>query len=263
MAIAADLATALDPVLLSRRAGIEPDGWQADVLRSPSPRVVLNCSRQSGKSTTTATLAVHTAVYQPASLVLLLAPGLRQSGELFKKCAAVYRALDKPVPADSETALTLTLENGSRIVSLPGREGTIRSYSGARLILVDEASRVADETYFAVRPMVAVSGGRLVLMSTPFGTRGFFHEVWTAGGPDWQRIEVPATACPRISAGFLAEERRAMGNWWFEQEYLCSFKDAADAVFRLADIQAAFSPDAPPPLLGGTRAWPSTPTPSA
>jgi Terminase large subunit, T4likevirus-type, N-terminal len=261
--IATDLALALDPVVLAERVGMTPDGWQADVLRSAEPRVILNCSRQSGKSTTTATLAVHTAVYQPASLVLLLAPALRQSGELFKKCAAVYRALDKPVPAESETALTVTLENGSRIVSLPGKDGTIRGFSGARLIVVDEASRVADETYYAVRPMLAVSGGRLVLMSTPFGTRGFFYEVWAAGGAGWKRIEVPATACPRISPAFLEEEQRSMGAWWYEQEYLCVFKDAEDAVFRRADIDAAFVDDVAPLFAapGGTEPWPSTRTP--
>ncbi len=78
------------------------------------------------------------------------------------------------MPAESETALTLTLDNGNRIVSLPGKEGTIRGYSGARLIVVDEASRVPKDLYVSARPMLVVSGGRLALLSTPFGTRGFF-----------------------------------------------------------------------------------------
>jgi len=98
---------ALDPVCLSQAASIEPDPWQASLLRSTAPRILLNCSRQSGKSTTTGTLAVHTALYEPHSLVLLLSPTLRQSGELFKKALAVYQALGRPVPADSESALQL------------------------------------------------------------------------------------------------------------------------------------------------------------
>src|SRR5215203_6670706 len=118
--IAADLAAGLDPVVLAHRVGLEPDPWQADVLRSVAPRQLLNASRQSGKSTTVALLNVHTALYEPDSLCLMLSPSLRQSGELFKKAAGIYRDLGRPVPADSETALTLTLENGSRIVSLPG-----------------------------------------------------------------------------------------------------------------------------------------------
>jgi hypothetical protein len=70
--LARDLALALDPVLLARRAGIDPDPWQAEVLRSTAPRRLLNCSRQSGKSTVAAVRAVHVALYEPGSLVLLL-----------------------------------------------------------------------------------------------------------------------------------------------------------------------------------------------
>src|SRR5438874_11416147 len=157
-----DLALALDPALLAERAGLAPDPWQAKVLRSAAPRMLLNCSRQSGKSTVTAVLAVHTVLYEPASPVLLLSPTLRQSQELFRKCLDVYRALDRPVPAEAESALRLELENGSRIVSLPGEDGSIRGFSGVRLLLIDEASRVEDALYMSVRPMLAVSGGRLV-----------------------------------------------------------------------------------------------------
>ena len=238
--LAADLGAALDPVLLARRMGLEPDPWQAELLRSAATGVLVNCSRQTGKSTTCGVLAVHTALYDPGSLTLLLSPTLRQSGELFKKCLGVYRALGRPVPAESETALTLTLENGSRIVSLPGKDGSIRGYSGVRLLIVDEASRVPNDLYLAVRPMLAVSGGRLLAPSTPFGTRGWWYEAWRAGEP-WERYEVPATDCPRIPAAFLAEERRNLGEWWYEQEYCCRFLDAQGAAFRREDIDAAFA----------------------
>ncbi len=144
-AIAHDLARALDPVLLAEQAGITPDPWQADVLRSASPRLLLCCSRQAGKSSITSILAMHTALYTALytarSLVLLLSPSLRQSGELFKKCLATYKDLGRPVSPESETALTLTLENGSRIVSLPGsKDGNIRGYSGVNLLVIDEAA---------------------------------------------------------------------------------------------------------------------------
>ena len=59
----------------------------------------------------------------------------------------VYRALGRPVPPQSETALTLELENTNRVVALPVKEGSIRSYSSVDLILIDEATRVEDSTY--------------------------------------------------------------------------------------------------------------------
>src|ERR671932_1594223 len=96
--LARDLALALDPALLVRQAGITPDDWQARALRSPVSRMLLNCSRQSGKSTVSAALAVHTALYESGSLVLLLSPSLRQSQELFRKCLDFYRAAHQPAP---------------------------------------------------------------------------------------------------------------------------------------------------------------------
>jgi len=241
--IAADLARALDPVLLAEQVGIVPDPWQARVLRSTTSRLLLNCSRQSGKSTITSIVALHTALYTAGSLVLLLSPSLRQSGELFKKCIGVYRDLGRPVSPESETALTLTLQNGSRIVSLPGsKDGNIRGYSGVNLLVIDEAAWVAESLYMSVRPMLAVSGGRMLALSTPHGTRGWFYEAWRGVEP-WERYEVPATLCPRISPEFLAEEKRNMGAWWFAQEYGCTFSDAETQAFRREDVERAFRED--------------------
>ena len=102
--------------------------------------------------------------------------------------------------------------------------------------------------------MLAVSGGRLLCLSTPFGKRGFFYSEWERceeatrqGRPEpWERYQVKVTECPRISAEFLAEEQRALGERWFRQEYLCSFEDVIDAVFAYSDIQAALSDDVKP-----------------
>lgn len=234
------LAMRLDPVSMAQTAGIEPDPWQSKFLRSRSSRILLNCSRQVGKSTTTGVLSVHTALYERNSLILLLSPSLRQSQELFRKCLDVYRALDRPVPAEAENALSLELENGSRVVSLPGKEGTIRGMSGVRLLIIDEASKVADSLYKSVRPMLAVSNGRLVVLSSPFGTRGFFYESYK-NRANWDYYEVPANECPRISAEFLAEEKESMGDWWFNQEYMCKFMDAQSAAFRAEDIERIVS----------------------
>ncbi len=236
-----DFAMALDPVQLARGAGIDPDDWQSRLLRSGHPRILLNCSRQTGKSTIAAVLANHTAYYDDGAPILLLSPSLRQSQELFRKCLDVYRALDRPVPPEAESALRLELENGSRIISLPGKETTIRGLSGVRLIIIDEASRVPDALYMAVRPMLAVSGGRLALLSTPFGTRGFFWEAWKRRA-EWDYYEVPAEECPRISPEFLEEEQETMGSWWYQQEYCCAFLDALTAAFRSEDIERIVKP---------------------
>ena len=136
----------------------------------------------------------------------------------------VVRALGHATPANSYRKLGMELFNGSRIEALPGSEKTIRGYSGVGLLILDEAARVDDALYYAVRPMLAVSGGSLMMLSTPFGKRGVFFEEWQ-GGKGWERYEVPATECPRISPGFLAEEREALSARVFRQEYECSFEE--------------------------------------
>jgi hypothetical protein len=258
---AAFLAAGLDPVQLARQAGIAPDPWQQAVLRSTSPRILLNCSRQSGKSTITALAALHQALFVPSSLILLLSPGLRQSAELFKKVVDAYRALGRPVRGRTETVLRLELANNSRIVALPGTESTIRGYSGAALLVVDEASRVDDGLYLSTRPMLAVSGGRLILLSTPWGKRGIFHREWTEGA-GWERYEIPASLCPRIAPAFLAEERVALGEWWYRQEYECQFSDTSDQVFSTELIRSAVSAEVTP-LFGGLADGVAAPSPLA
>jgi hypothetical protein len=208
--------------------------------------MLLLCSRQTGKSTTAAALALREALVFPPALVLLLSPTLRQSGELFRdKVLRLWRALGSPLRDRPPTQLELQLANGSRIVSLPENEEGIRCFSRVALLVIDEASRVSDALYRAARPMLAVGKGRLVCLSTPFGKRGFFFDEWE-GPRNWERVKITAAECPRITAEFLAEEEQALGPRWYRQEYFCSFEDAIDQLFAHADVAAALADDIAP-----------------
>ncbi len=237
-----------DPCLMAQRAGIVPDAWQSDLLRSDAKQMVLNCSRQSGKSTISAVLAVHEAIYTPGSLTLLLAPSLRQSQELFRKVKDIFVALQSPYTPQigEESNLRLELDNGSRIVALPGTEATVRGFSNVALLICDESATCEDSLFFSIRPMLAVSGGKIVLLSTPRGKRGFFHDVWTTGGADWNRTRITANQCPRISPEWLLKEKESMPDFWFKQEFLCEFVESEDSVFNFDDIHAAIDPNVKP-----------------
>ena len=202
--------------------------------------MLLNCCRQSGKSTIAALLATWTALYTPRSLTLLLSPSLRQSAELFRKTAFFLQALKLDIGIEAQSVLRVEFSNGSRVVSLPGTDGTVRGYSAVDLLICDEATRVDDLLYRAVRPMLAVSGGKLAALTTPYGARGWFYDAWR-GGEDWHRFEIPARDCPRIPETFLAEERRVLPPWSFASEYECQFTDTDLNVFSSDDVEAALA----------------------
>ena len=162
-----DFLMAIDPVAFSQSVGIVPDPWQAEVLRSDSRRLLLNCCRQAGKSTTTAIKALHTAIYHPHSLILLGSPSLRQSSELFRKVRESYNKVKNPPKLTEDNKLSLTMTNGSRIVSLPGDPATVRGYSGVALFLDQEP--VKDEPPTAV---AASAVSRAVLRL------GIYQQLW-------------------------------------------------------------------------------------
>lgn len=239
------ISAALDPTRLFTAAGIEPDPWQRDLLLKPWDRAIINASRQSGKSTVVAALALHTALYRSDALVLVLAPSRRQSKLMLLKAWGLYRDAGRPVAVDNRSELRVRFDNGSRIVALPGSEKTVRGFSDVDLLVADEAARVPDDLYESVRPMLGVSDGRLVALSTPWGKRGWFHEAWTSQ-QDWHRVKQTAHDCPRLSEDFLRQERRELGDWMYRQEYLCEFVDSVDSMFRTEDIEGAFTEDVEP-----------------
>ena len=117
--LALDLAHALDPVaFVQDRLKFEPDPWQARLLRSCAPWILLNCCRQSGKSTTTAAVALHTAIYDPG-LILLVSPSLRQSKELFAKVTGFLKDLEpaEVLEEDNKSCCALTKRGARRLAA--------------------------------------------------------------------------------------------------------------------------------------------------
>ena len=168
---------------------------------------------------------------------MLLSPSLRQSSELFRVVARLHASAGGAAVTE-QSALRLELANRSRVISLPGSEATVWGFAGVSLVIVDEASRVPDELFHAINPMLATTNGTMICLSTPFGKRGFFSEAWHGSGP-WKRVKVRASDCPRISPAFLAEQRATLGAWWFAQEYDVEFLDTDRSAFRSVDIDAA------------------------
>jgi hypothetical protein len=268
--------------MILQAAGMTPDPWQAELLRSSNQETLVLCSRQVGKTAVATAEALRTAILEWPGLVLVVTPSERQSAEFMEHVRRLYAALRNPVrlapgspiplkqkigtdgardvayyavPAKvRETVLQLHLDNGSQIIGLPSSDATIRGYSGVNLLILDEAARIPDGLYNAVRPMLSVSKGRKIALSTPFGKRGWFYEQWTEGPTwsgrpgeyGWRRVQIKATECQRLSPEFLANERAQIGERWFQQEYMCGWSELIGSVFRQEDIDRAFDNDLEP-----------------
>ena len=226
-----------DPVEFARSGGIEPDGWQRDVLASDHPRKILCCGRQTGKSTVAGILAIHKALTMPGATVLVVAPGERQAKLLFSKAASLYKRAGYPLPAHSERRTGLELSNGSVIEALPAVERTTRGYS-VNLLIVDEAAAVPDADYMGILPALIATQGQQVLLSTPRGKRGFFHELYHSAD-DWQRVMVRSDETPRIRDEDLDVFRRTMPEQFFRQEFFCEWLDTEGGLFSYDDVEAA------------------------
>jgi hypothetical protein len=238
-----------DPTLPFGRLGMVPDPWQVEFLEACGRRESLLCCRQAGKSTVTAARVVREALLYPFSDCLVFSPTMRQSMELLRKVMVFYRGLGAPVAATAATKTGLELANGSRVISLPDSQQGVVGFSAPRLVVIDEGSRVSDELYASVRPMLATGKGSLLTLSTPFGNEGWFFHVWddSAEGvarraklnEPWRRTAVSADRVTRITPEFLADERVELGDRWFQQEYYLRFLDSIDAVWGQSVIHGA------------------------
>jgi Terminase large subunit, T4likevirus-type, N-terminal len=227
------------PVEFAISVGMEPDPWQIEVLASDHPRKILCCGRQTGKSTVGAVLAVHKALTRPGSTVLVVAPGERQAKLLFSKARRLYELAGYPLPAHSHRRTGLELANGSIIEALPAVERTTRGYS-VDLLLVDEAAAVPDMDYHGILPALIATQGEQVLLSTPRGKRGFFHEIWH-GAEDWQRMMVRSDEVGRIRPEDLEVFRSTMPEQFFRQEFYCEWLETQGSLFSYDDIEAALA----------------------
>lgn len=224
---------------VERELDWKPDPWQRRAMQSRKD-LALATSRQIGKSQSTAAIAAHTALFNADQTIVVVSPGQRQSQLHFRRTSRyIKQSLAQGVKLPEDNALSLTLPNGSRVVSLPASESSIRGFS-VTLLIIDEASRVSDDIFYSIRPTVAATKGRTIIMSSPFGQTGFFADVALGADMSWDRFIVPVTECPRIDQEFLDKERELLGEQMFNQEYMVDFLASAGLAFDQEAVADAF-----------------------
>lgn len=221
--------------------GEEPFDYQQDFMDHDSERKAFVSGRRVGKSRTAAWLALWKAITYAGAEVLVTAKAQRQSMELFNQIQTEMRTSDIPEDQWGVTRSTRTeinFDNGSRIIALPvGQDGSnIRGYgSQENMIIVDEAAFINDSIFQEVlSPMMAVGSGTFILLSTPFGKKGFLYERFN--DPKWYTMQVPSSANPLIDDAFVEEQRQNLTSTQFKQEILGQFVESADSFFTRDEL---------------------------
>ena len=224
-----------------RASGHPVMAWQRQMLEEARDTLLVK-GRQVGATEVAAALAIHTARRKAGSTSAIISPSQRQSSEVTVRARLGLWALGETLRQDS--ASLLRLENGSRIISLPGSARGIRGYA-ADLVILDEAAWINEATFTAARPLTAATGGRLIVQSTPGAPVGPFFELVTSVPDGWAALKVRSDEVPTISPDFLERERREMAPALYAQEYEAEFAlgVAGGALFSLAQLDSLILED--------------------
>ena len=230
------------------------DDWQKEVMNTKG-NIVLRSGRQVGKSFIISHKVGEYAVKNKKKTVLVIAAVERQAQLLFEKILTYvhdnYRAYIKK-GKDKPTKSKLTLNNGTVIHCLPsGLSGYgIRGYT-VDLLVADEAAFIPEDVWTAVTPMMAITKGNIIMLSTPFGRGGYFYECFN--DPSYTTFHVSSEDCPRKNQEFLDREKGRMSDLQYAQEYLGEFIDELRQFFPTDLIRSCMTLQdgkIPPSIIG-------------
>jgi hypothetical protein len=233
-----DLKRAVDPSALAESVGVKLYRWQKRLIRSKDRRIVVVAPRGGGKTLCLSLLGLHTALYRPQSVSLILSASENQARWAFDYAAKAYRRLNEPIAADAFNKRSLELSNGSKFFVVAASPHTVRGYH-ADTLLVDECAFVDEAVLEAILPSIAVTEGRIVLSSTPNGKRGLFADIFLASDDAWSRVKVTPEECG-ITKAAIEEFRRLKGDELTDQEFFCRFVDSDRQAFSTEAIDRAW-----------------------
>ena len=204
------------------------DVWQRDALewlKDPTNKnLCIVSGRQCGKSTIVSIMVAEEAINVPNSYIVIGAYVLEQTELIFWKIKAYIEAKYKNQIIGRMTLHFLQLKNGSKIFcrAVGDTGGGMRGPT-ATMIVLDEASLIPDRAWVAIEPMISVSKGRIIVLSTPQGKRGFFYEA--SINEEYKQFRVSARDCPRHTKKFLDKKQSELSPIAFATEYLGEFID--------------------------------------
>ena len=215
---------------------LNPYDWQVKFIENESTFESLRVSRQGGKSITAAVKIVREVLLHGNQFVIITSPTRQQSMVIFRQVSRILNELALIAPGIIKQVLATQAHLANESWVMVFSRTAVRGPTATRIV-IDEAAYVENEVFVAIRPTLAASGGKLTLISTPYGKQGYFYESHTSL-EHFYRVHVPCTEVPHLSKEFLESERVTMTEAEYAQEYLAEFIETADNFFTREEVRS-------------------------
>ena len=199
------------------------DPWQEE-LRACKKSATVVSGRQCGKTAGVSIVISDEAINVPNSFILIGAYVIEQAEHIFWKVKDYMLTKHADKIVGRPTLHFMELKNGSKIIcKAVGDTGAGMRGPTVTLLVLDEAAFISDNAWVAIEPVISVSGGRTILLSTGQGKTGFFYR--STLNKDIKQFKVSARNCPRHSKEYLDKKEKELSPIAFATEYLGEFLD--------------------------------------
>ena len=202
--------------------------------------IVMNFSRQSGKTTMAEILLIETMVNKKCNCAYI-SPSFAQGKKVFREIAALLNQT-KLIAKKNSTDLTIELINGSYLQFFTAQSPTaIRGNTISGLLVIDEAAYLPETTpdgqllwSMVIQPITKAKKPKILFISTPNGKQGLFYDKYLEGlnSDTVKTVECNIYTDSTISKEEIEELKATTPPLAFKQEFLCEFLDSALTVFE-------------------------------
>ena len=233
----------------------EPSPKQAQVLDDPAHRLILNCSRQWGKTTVIAIKALYEALHNERTTIMVLSRTKPLAALTIHKVREFAALLGIRRRRFQGREHSVQLPNGSAIFAIAHNAATAVGNT-VHIAIVDEAAVVEDDVFAAILPSISRTKGKLWLLSTPSGPSGMFYKIWHDHSlGHWTRVTATVDDIDYADKEVLHLETTLFPNR-ARQDFYCEFVQPPGRLVDPALLERLVNPNIEPIDLDRYRKWP-------
>ena len=202
--------------------------------------IIMNFSRQSGKTTMAEILLIETLVKSKTNCAYI-SPSYSQGKKVFREITQLL-GQTQLIAKKNSTDLTISLINGSFLQFFTAQSPTaIRGQTISGLLVIDEAAYLPETTpdgqllwSMVIQPITKAKKPKILFISTPNGKQGLFYDKYLEGlnSDTVKTVECNIYGDTTLSKEDIELLRQTTPPLAWQQEFECKFLDSALTVFE-------------------------------